>query len=52
MFADYLTVFENFGRTDVKFVYFGDARNNMGNSLMIMSAHMGAHFVAVAPKEL
>jgi ornithine carbamoyltransferase len=52
MFADYLTVYENFGRTDVKFVYFGDARNNMGNSLMVMTAHMGGHFVAVAPKEL
>ena len=52
MFADYLTVYENFGRTDVKFVYFGDARNNMGNSLMVMTAHMGGHFVAVAPKAL
>lgn len=52
MFADYLTVLENFGTTKIKFVYFGDARNNMGNSLAIMSAHMGAHFVGVAPKEL
>lgn len=52
MFADYLTVLENFGTTKVKFVYFGDARNNMGNSLAVMSAHMGAHFVGVAPKEL
>ena len=52
MFADYLTVLEHNGRTDVKFVYFGDARNNMGNSLMVMTAHMGGHFVAVAPKAL
>jgi ornithine carbamoyltransferase len=51
MFADYLTVLEQFGRTNVKFVYYGDAKNNMGNSLAIMSAHMGAHFVAAAPKQ-
>ncbi len=36
----------------VKFVYVGDARNNMGNSLMIGAAKMGMHFVALAPKEL
>ncbi len=36
----------------VKFVYVGDARNNMGNSLMIGCAKMGIHFVALAPKEL
>ncbi len=52
MFADYLTIFEEFGRTDVKFAYFGDARSNMGNSLMLMTAHMGGEFVGVAPKEL
>ncbi len=52
MFADYLTVLEQFGRTDVKFVFVGDARSNMGNSLTVMAAHMGAHFVSVAPKEL
>lgn len=52
MFADYLTVLEELGTVKVKFVYLGDARNNMGNSLAIMSAHMGAHFVGVAPKEL
>ena len=33
-------------------VYCGDARNNMGNALMIGSAKMGLHFVALAPKEL
>ncbi len=52
MFADYLTILEEFGRTDVKFAFFGDARSNMGNSLMLMSAHMGAEFVGVAPKDL
>ncbi len=52
MFADYLTILEEFGRTDVKFAYFGDARSNMGNSLMLMTAHMGGEFVGVAPKEL
>lgn len=51
MFADYLTVYEHFGRTDVKFAFFGDARNNMGNSLMVMAAHMGAEFWSVAPKK-
>ncbi len=51
MFADYLTILENFGTTKIKFVYFGDARNNMGNSLAVMAAHMGAHFVGCAPKE-
>lgn len=50
MFADYLTVLENFKTTKVKFVFFGDAKNNMGNSLVVMSAHMGAHFVGCAPK--
>jgi ornithine carbamoyltransferase len=37
---------------EVKFVYVGDARNNMGNSLMIGCAKMGMHFVGIAPKEL
>lgn len=52
MFADYLTILEEFGRTNIKFAYFGDARSNMGNSLMLMTAHMGGDFVGVAPKEL
>ncbi len=51
MFADYLTILEEFGRTDVRFAYFGDARSNMGNSLMLMTAHMGGDFVGVAPKQ-
>ncbi|BDV03493.1 MAG: ornithine carbamoyltransferase, catabolic [Candidatus Hepatoplasma scabrum] len=50
MFADYLTVLENFKTTKVKFVFFGDCKNNMGNSLAVMAAHMGAHFVGCAPK--
>lgn len=52
--ADMLTVMEHVNKPlkDVKFVYVGDARNNMGNSLMIGCAKLGMHFVAVAPKEL
>ncbi|MFA5693035.1 MAG: ornithine carbamoyltransferase [Acholeplasmataceae bacterium] len=51
--ADFLTVQENFGKLkDIHFAYFGDARNNMGNSLMIGAAKMGMHFRAVAPKDL
>jgi ornithine carbamoyltransferase len=51
--ADFLTIQEKFGALkDIKFSYFGDARNNMGNSLMIGCAKMGMHFTAVAPKAL
>jgi ornithine carbamoyltransferase len=51
--ADFLTIQENFGYLKgIKFSYYGDARNNMGNSLMIGCAKMGMHFKAVAPKEL
>ena len=51
--ADFLTVKEEFGRLKgIKFTYVGDARNNMGNSLMIGSAKLGLEFTAVAPKEL
>jgi ornithine carbamoyltransferase len=51
--ADFLTIQENFGQLkDITFAYFGDARNNMGNSLMIGAAKMGMHFRGVAPKEL
>lgn len=53
MLADLLTVEEKLGRLKgVRFTYFGDARNNMGNSLMIACAKMGLHFTACAPKEL
>lgn len=51
--ADFLTIKEQFGSLkDITFAYFGDARNNMGNSLMIGAAKMGMHFRGVAPKEL
>lgn len=50
--ADLLTIREHFGTLDgIKFVYMGDARYNMGNSLMIGAAKMGLHFVACAPEE-
>jgi ornithine carbamoyltransferase len=51
--ADFLTIKEKFGfLKGIKFTYFGDARNNMGNSLMIGAAKMGMHFTACAPKDL
>ena len=50
--ADFLTVREYFGELrGKKLVYMGDARYNMGNSLMVGCAKMGMHFVACAPKE-
>ena len=50
--ADFLTLREKFGRLKgLKFVYMGDARYNMGNSLMVGCAKMGMHFVACAPKK-
>ena len=52
MLADLLTVREQLGHLKgVKLVYMGDARYNMGNSLMIACAKMGMHFVACAPKK-
>jgi len=52
--ADFLTVEEHVHKplNKVKFVYVGDARNNMGNSLMIGAAKMGLDFVGIAPKSL
>lgn len=51
MIADMLTIKEHLGKLKgVKFVYMGDARYNMGNSLMIACAKMGMHFTACAPK--
>ncbi len=48
--ADFLTIQEHFGHLKgVKLVYMGDARYNMGNSLMVGCAKMGMHFVACAP---
>ena len=50
--ADFLTLREKFGKLQgLKFVYMGDARYNMGNSLMVGCAKMGMHFVACAPKK-
>ena len=49
--ADFLTLREHFGKLQgLKFAYMGDARYNMGNSLMIGCAKMGLDFVACAPK--
>jgi len=53
MLADLLTMEEKFGTLKgLRFTYMGDARNNMGNSLMIACAKMGLHFTACAPREL
>ncbi len=50
--ADFLTIKEQFGRLKgIKLVYMGDARYNMGNSLMVGCAKMGLDFVACAPKK-
>lgn len=50
--ADFLTITEHFGHLKgINFVYMGDARYNMGNSLMVGCAKMGMHFTACAPKE-
>lgn len=52
MLADLLTIKEHLGRLEgVKLVYMGDARYNMGNSLMIACAKMGMHFTACTAKE-
>ena len=53
MLADLLTIEEHFGHLKgLNFTYMGDARNNMGNSLMVACAKMGLNFTACAPKEL
>ena len=50
--ADFLTIREHFGfLKEIKLVYLGDARYNMGNSLMVGCAKMGMHFVACAPEK-
>ena len=50
--ADFLTIREHFGTLKgKKLVYMGDARYNMGNSLMVGCAKMGMHFVACAPEK-
>ena len=51
MLADMMTVYENFGKlSGIKLVFCGDTRNNVGNSLMVVCAKLGMHFVACAPK--
>ena len=53
MLADLLTIEEKLGRLKgINFTYMGDARNNMGNSLMVACAKMGLNFTACAPREL
>ena len=53
MLADFMTMLEHFGHLkDLNLVYFGDARFNIGNSLMIMSAKMGVNYTCCSPKEL
>lgn len=50
--ADFLTIKEQFGHLKcINFVYMGDARYNMGNSLMVGCAKMGVNFTACAPKK-
>ena len=50
--ADFLTIREHFGKLGgIKLVYMGDARYNMGNSLMVGAAKLGMHFVACAPEK-
>ena len=53
MIADMLTVEENFptGIEGLKLVFMGDAENNVANSLMVVCAKLGLHFVACGPKE-
>ncbi|MBE6046938.1 MAG: ornithine carbamoyltransferase [Clostridium sp.] len=53
MIADLLTIEEKKGNLKgINLVYMGDARYNMGNSLMVACAKMGMNFTACAPKEL
>ena len=53
MLADVMTIKEEFGSIKgKKLVFCGDARNNVANSLMVISAKLGMNFVACSPKEL
>lgn len=53
MLADVLTIEENFGHLKgIKLVFMGDARNNVANSLMVISAKMGMHLVLCGPRKL
>ena len=51
--ADFLTMIEHADKPieKIKFAYLGDARNNMGNSLMVGAAKMGIDFRSIAPRE-
>ncbi len=50
--ADFMTIKEHFGKLKgINFVYMGDARFNMGNSLMVGCAKMGLNFTACAPEK-
>ena len=52
MLADILTIEEHFGKSKgLKLVFMGDAKNNVANSLLVVSAKLGINFVACAPKE-
>jgi len=53
MIADMLTIKENFGKLrGINFVYMGDCRNNMANSLAVTCAKLGVNFTGCGPKEL
>lgn len=53
MIADMLTIKENFGKLrGLNFVYMGDCRNNMGNSLAVTCAKLGINFIGCGPKNL
>lgn len=53
MLADVLTIYEEFGTLQgKKLVFCGDARNNVGNSIMVVCAKVGMDFACCAPKEL
>ena len=53
MLADVMTVKEEFGNLKgITLCFCGDARNNVGNSLMVVCSKLGMNFVCAAPKEL
>lgn len=53
MLADMMTVEENFGHLKgIRLTFLGDARNNVGNSLMVICSKLGLHFTCCAPKSL
>ena len=54
MIADFMTIQEKFGKDlrGKKFVYVGDGRNNVANSLMVTASKLGLNYVTLSPKEL